>query len=58
MKRIALALISVLILASCSSSNDAKPTAPKFYVPSDCTKTAVLAALPDSIPNPKFIDTQ
>jgi len=57
-KRIALALISALLLTSCSSTNDAKPPAPKFYVPSDCTKTAVLAALPDSIPNPKFIDTQ
>ena len=58
MKRIALGIVAALLLTSCSSSDEVKAPAPKFYVPNDCTKTAILAALPDSIPNPKFIDTQ
>ena len=57
MKRIALAIVAALILTSCSSSDEASAPAAKFYVPNDCTKTAILDALPDSIPNPKFIDT-
>ena len=58
MKRIVLGIVAALLLTSCSSSDEVKAPAPKFYVPNDCTKTAILAALPDSIPNPKFIDTQ
>lgn len=58
MKRIAIAVIAALLLTSCSKSEEVKAPAPKFYVPNDCTKTAILKALPDSIPNPKYIDTQ
>ena len=58
MKRVTLGLIVALVLTSCSSADNVKPPTPKFYVPSDCTKTSILASLPDSIPNPKFIDTQ
>ena len=58
MKRVALGLIVALVLTSCSSADKVKAPAPKFYVPSNCTKTAILESLPNSIPNPKFIDTQ
>ncbi|NCU89999.1 MAG: hypothetical protein EBV63_04810, partial [Actinobacteria bacterium] len=56
--RIAIAVIAALLLTSCSKSEEVKATAPKFYVPNDCTKTAILAALPDSIPNPQYIATE
>lgn len=58
MKRITLAVIAALLLTSCSNSDEVKAPAPKFYVPNDCTKTAILAALPDSIPNPQYIATE
>ena len=58
MKHIALGIVAALLLTSCSSSDEVQAPASKFYVPNDCTKTVILDALPDSIPNPKFIDTQ
>ena len=58
MKRIAIAVVTALLLTSCSSAEEAKAPTPEFYVPNDCAATKMLAALPDSIPNPKFIDTQ
>lgn len=58
MKKVALALVSALILTSCGGSvEEVVPPAPQLYVPSDCTKTQILAAFPDSILNPKFINT-
>lgn len=58
MKKFALALCAALVLTSCSSAEEElAPTSPARYVPSDCTKTSILASLPDSIPNPIFIDT-
>jgi hypothetical protein len=59
MKRIALALVTALLLTSCSGGEEqeAAPLGPEFYVPGDCTATEILAALPDSILNPIFIDT-
>jgi hypothetical protein len=59
MKKVALAIVLALFLTSCGgSAQEVTPTAPKLYVPSDCTKTQILAAFPESIPNPAFIDTQ
>lgn len=58
MKKVVLALVASILLTSCGgSAEEVAPPAPKLYVPSDCTKTQILAAFPDSIPNPKFIDT-
>ena len=58
MKKFALALCAALVLTSCSSAEEEMaPPSPAKYVPSECTTTSILAALPDSIPNPSFIDT-
>ena len=58
MKRAALTLAFAVLLTSCGgSAEEVAPPAPKRYVPSDCTKTQILAVFPDSIPNPQFIDT-
>ncbi len=46
-------LISLILITSCSSNDSAKT----YNVPKSCEDTKVLAAFPDSIPNPKFIDT-
>ena len=58
MKKIALALVAALLLTSCSGADEQEvaPLGPDFYVPSDCTATEILAALPDSIPNPTLIN--
>ena len=57
MKKVALAVIASLLITSCGSFNESSPSSSQLYVPSDCTTTKILKALPDSIPNPKFIDT-
>jgi hypothetical protein len=58
MRKSALALVLTLLLTSCGSgAEEVASTQQKLYVPSDCTKTQILAAFPESIPNPKFIDT-
>ncbi len=58
MRKSAFALVLTLLLTSCSSgAEEVASTQQKLYVPSDCTKTQILAAFPESIPNPKFIDT-
>ena len=46
-------ITSLLLLTSCASSE----TQDSYSVPKNCEDTKVLAAFPDSIPNPKFIDT-
>lgn len=55
MKRLALILISALILTSCSDSEEVRAESPS--VPLFCDQTKVLAAFPDKVPNPKFIQT-
>ena len=52
MKKIALALVAALLLTSCSGADEQEvaPLGPDFYVPSDCTATEVLAALPTQFP--------
>ncbi len=56
MKRLALLLISTLLVAGCGSSDDsAAPENPS--VPLDCAETKILSAFPDRIPNPKSIIT-
>lgn len=58
MKKLVLVLLaSSLILTGCSKE-DATTTVGTQYVPSHCEDTKILASLPDSISNPKFIDTQ
>lgn len=58
MKRLAIILASLLFLTACGSDPEVT-TAPELpSVPSDCTKTKVLAAFPEKVPNPKYIDTQ
>ena len=59
MKRVMCIAISlVFILTGCSKSENAAPTSSALYVPSKCADTKILSALPSSIPNPKFIDTE
>lgn len=58
MKKLALILAAALLLTSCGSSSDESPASTQKYVPSECATTKILAALPDSIPNPQYIDTQ
>jgi hypothetical protein len=57
MKKTAILLAGLFFLTACS--NDPESTnAPQLpSVPSDCTKTKVLAAFPEKVPNPKFINT-
>lgn len=57
MKKTAILLAGLLFLTACSNDPEST-TAPQLpSVPSDCTKTKVLAAFPDKVPNPKFINT-
>lgn len=55
MKRLALILISALVLTACSDSEEVKQERPS--VPLFCDQTKVLDAFPDKVPNPKFIQT-
>ena len=58
MKKRAIILASLLLLTACGGDPEAT-TAPELpSVPNDCTKTKILAAFPEKVPNPKFIDTQ
>lgn len=58
MKKLAIILASLLLLTGCGSDPEVT-TAPELpSVPNDCTKTKILAAFPEKVPNPKFIDTQ
>ena len=55
MKKIVALLLSLaLSLTACSSEKKIESR----FVPSNCEDTKILASLPSSIPNPKFIDTQ
>jgi hypothetical protein len=57
MKKTAILLAGLLFLTACSNDPEST-TAPQLpSVPSDCTKTKVLAAFPEKVPNPKFINT-
>ena len=58
MKRLSILLVAILFLAACSNSPESNvaPTLPS--VPNDCRKTEILAAFPEKIPNPKFIETE
>ena len=49
-----LAVICSLALLTSCTANETEAT---YSVPKSCEATKVLAAFPDSIPNPKFIDT-
>lgn len=55
MKRLVLILITALVLTSCSNSEEVREDSRS--VPLFCDKTKVLAAFPDRVPNPKFIQT-
>jgi hypothetical protein len=58
MRKVAIILASLLLVTACSNE-PAVTTAPELpSVPSDCTKTKVLAAFPEKVPNAKYIDTQ
>ena len=57
MKRIALALVVALLLTGCGDNSNTESAPQQLSVPTDCTDTKVLAAFPEKIPNPKFIDT-
>ncbi|MFM1796328.1 MAG: hypothetical protein RL733_109 [Actinomycetota bacterium] len=57
MKKTAILLAGLLFLTACSNDPEST-TAPQLpSAPSDCTETKVLAAFPDKVPNPKFINT-
>ena len=58
MKKIALVLASLLLLTACGSDPEVTMAPELPSVPTDCTKTKVLAAFPERVPNPKFIDTE
>ena len=58
MKKLAIILASLLLLTACGGDPEVT-TAPELpSVPNDCTKTKILTAFPEKVPNPKFIDTQ
>lgn len=57
MKKFGFILISLTLILTGCSKEEAKISTGTLYVPSHCEDTKILAALPDSIPNPKFIDT-
>lgn len=57
MKRIALTIISLLLLSGCSSATE-EMAPQKFSVPKDCVDTKILAAFPDKVPNAKYVPTK
>lgn len=57
MRKLAIILAALLLLTACGNDPEAT-TAPEFpSVPNDCTKTKILPAFPERIPNAKFIET-
>ena len=50
-------LIAALLLSGCSDSEEAAPVVTKS-VPTSCEETAILAAFPTKIPDPRYIPTQ
>lgn len=58
MKKIALALVVALLLTGCGDNSNTTSAPEPLSVPSDCAKTKVLAAFPEKVPNPKFINTE
>ena len=57
MMKKALPIVAIVLLtASCGGKAPAPKAESKFSVPSDCQTTKILAALPDSIPDAKWID--
>lgn len=56
MKRYIPLILVALLLAGCSASEEATPALSKA-VPPSCEETAILAAFPTSIPNPRYIET-
>lgn len=58
MKKIAIILSTLLLLTACGNDPEATMAPELPSVPNDCTKTKILAAFPEKVPNPKFIDTQ
>lgn len=57
MKKFALALVATLILTGCGGNSNSESAPEPLSVPSDCANTKVLAAFPEKVPNPEFIDT-
>jgi hypothetical protein len=53
MKRFISLLIILTILTGCTTSD----TKTSLTIPDNCESTKVLAAFPETIPNPRFIDT-
>ncbi|MFN6291851.1 MAG: hypothetical protein ACK4WP_02840 [Candidatus Nanopelagicaceae bacterium] len=58
MKRTSLVLAALLLLTSCSSTPESSVAPVLPSVPQDCTKTKILDAFPERIPNPQFISTE
>ena len=48
----------VLLIAGCGASNSTPKTETKYFVPTDCANTKILASLPPDIKDPKWIDTK
>lgn len=55
MKRLALFLVSTLLLSACGDSERVETN--YVSVPSSCEDTKVLAAFPEKVPNPKYLPT-
>ena len=55
---ISLLAISAFLVGCGTAATPVKKPEVKLGVPADCTSTKILAALPSSIPDPKFIDTK
>ena len=58
MKKIAIILSALLFLTACGNDPEATMAPELPSVPNDCTKTKILAAFPEKVPNAKFIDTE
>ena len=57
MKRYIPIIFSALLLTGCSQSEEAAPIVTRS-VPASCEETAILAAFPSRIPDPRYIATQ
>lgn len=56
MKRVAIALVAILLITSCSSEEEVAAPA-SLSVPTNCADTKILEAFPEKVPNAKYIPT-